>query len=276
MEIINIKERANKIIDTINEKITIIENCEGMLPEIEKAEVALLMNDGRTYTLETLLSLDQRTDLMYDIRSKIMDNMNLAAAELMKISSAEEAPALATARQEQELEEQENAEEYQIEDLLEEQAEAEPEVPQEVPKMVKVLKKPSEKPSKSKMTIEEVQQMVNKGMTKDQIAEHYGYKCTEGVRKFIKDNNIVPAEKALELQEVEKEARAAGKSYGQLVAEQSMKANARPLTADDIPVIRQKYTNGNITIGELATELGTSKLLLHAFIEKNHLVRKKW
>ena len=271
MEIINIKERANKIIDTINEKITIIENCEGMLPEIEKAEVALLMNDGRTYTLEILLSLDQRTDLMYDIRRKIMDNMNMAAAELMRISSAEEAPTLATARQELELEETENREEHQIEELLEEQA-AEP--PQEEAKTAKAPKK-SEKPGKSKMTIKEVQQMVNKGMTKEQIAEHYGYKCTEGVRKFIKDNKIVPEEKAPQLQEVEEKARAAGKSYGQLVAEQSMKNSTRALTADDIPVIRKKYTNGDITIGELATELGTSKILLYAFIEKNHLVRKK-
>ena len=89
--------------------------------------------------------------------------------------------------------------------------------------------------------------MLKDGYSVQEIAREYGYKTTNAVDNFCKENKI----------------------NIQLYVQNS----SRQLTAEDIPQIKALYTDGPFNLTETAAELNVSKKQLRAFVEENHIMK---
>lgn len=105
---------------------------------------------------------------------------------------------------------------------------------------------------KCRMDIGEVRQMLKDGYGVGDIQKHYGYKTKQSVENFLKKNSI------------------------------NMKlyraGTYREVTEADEGMITALYTSGKFSLRETAAELGTSKKLLYAYLQKHPKlipVRKK-
>ena len=243
---------ANEVVDKIYEKIGEIDNCKAVLKNLETAEVSLVMPDGNIASLSPALGTEQKAELLYNIRSMVKHNIDSAALFLEGLSSGRRVPEpelpFVTVGS--------SAPEYEPMMALEPeptpeftyQGENFPVAQEEQKKAMKAGGKPS------KMTVEEVKQMLIDGYTPEDIAKHYEYKTVQTVYNFISKNKL------------KLDVLTAGND------------KARDLTEKDIPQIRALYTNGPMNLTETAAELNTTKKKLREFCEQNHLlkIKKDW
>lgn len=96
---------------------------------------------------------------------------------------------------------------------------------------------------KSRMDVAEVKRMLKDGYGVEDIQKHYGYKTKRSVEGFLKKNGINT------------------KIY--------MAGAYREVTEADEGTITALYTSGRFSLRETAVELGTSKKLLYAYLQKH-------
>lgn len=244
----NIINGALELNAKINEKISEIDNCEAFIKKLDEGNLSLLMPEGEIIDLAPAITLEQKADIMYSIRSLARANIESAISFLERVSGNEPELPFVTVPQnttsEPEYEPMMALEpEMTPEDYSYAKEYKEPKIPAEVKRKVPV----------SKMTVAAVEQMFRDGYTVEDIAKHYEYKTTQTVYNFIKKNNI---------------------KVKNLIQGNSSKT----LTEANIPEIRAMYTEGPHNLADTAWELGVTKKTLHEFCMKHHLmkVKKDW
>lgn len=245
----NIINGALELNAKINEKISEIDNCEAFIRKLDEGNLSLLMPEGEIIDLAPAITLEQKADIMYSIRSLARANIESAISFLERVSDNEPELPFVTVPQnttsEPEYEPMMALEpEMTPEDYFYAKEYKEPKIPAEAKRKVPV----------SKMTVATVEQMFKDGYTVADVAEHYGYKTTQTVYNFINKNGI------------KVKVLTAGND------------TAKELTEANIPEIRALYTDGPMNLTDAAWELGTTKKKLHDFCMKHHLmkVKKDW
>lgn len=206
-EINEVIDGAKQVVNGIYEQISRIDSCNAVLKVMDNAEVSLLQEDGNLVDTSSALTVEQRADVLYNMRCMIKGNIDEAAAALEAVQNAGKKPAA-----------------------------------------VQTVKKNNQPPErKSRMDKGTVLQLLKDGYSTQDIADRYGYKTTKTVDNFCKTNKINV------------------KLYTQ--------HSDRQLTEEDIPQIKELYTNGPFNLTETAAELNVSKKQLRAFVEENHIVK---
>lgn len=223
---------AKQVVNGIYEQISRIDSCNAVLKVMDNAEVSLLQEDGNLVDTSSALTVEQRADVLYNMRCMIKGNIDEAAAALEAVQNAGKKPAADTAAG------QDMSSENVKAAVAEETEDAEQ--PHDAPE------KPKSK-RKSRLDKDKVLQMLKDGYSVQEIAREYGYKTTNAVDNFCRENKI----------------------NIQLYVQNS----SRQLTAEDIPQIKALYTNGPFNLTETAAELNVSKKQLRAFVEENHIVK---
>ena len=245
----NIINGALELNAKINEKISEIDNCEAFIKKLDEGNLSLLMPEGEIIDLAPAITLEQKADIMYSIRSLARANIESAISFLERVSGNEPELPFVTVPQN-------TTSEPEYEPMMALEPEPTPAdftfdkdsektiVPKTVKKHVPT----------SKMTVAAVEQMFKDGYTVEDIAKHYEYKTTQTVYNFINKNNI---------------------KYKVLTAGND---TAKDLTEANIPEIRAMYTDGPMNLADTAWELGTTKKKLHDFCMKHHLmkIKKDW
>lgn len=232
-EINEVLAGAKQVVNGIYEQIGRIDSCNAVLKVMDNAEVSLLQEDGNLVDTSSALTVEQRADVLYNMRCMIKGNIDEAAAALEAVQNAGKKPAA--------------AEYTQPEDTHEDDAAEDAEEPEADTAAVQTIKKNNQPPErKSKMDKDTVLQLLKDGYSIQDIADRYGYKTTKTVDNFCKANKINT------------------KLYERI---------NRQLTETDIPQIRALYTDGPFNLTQTAEELGVSKKQLRAFVEENHLVK---
>lgn len=233
---------AKQVVNGIYEQIGRIDSCNAVLKVMDDAEVTLLREDGELVDTSSALTVGQRTDILYNMRRMIKDNIEDAAAALEAVQNAEKAdvPVDTTAGNvKQDTAAVQDMSSENVKAAVAEETE-DAEQPHDAPE------KPKSK-RKSRLDKDKVLQMLKDGYSVQEIAREYGYKTTNAVDNFCKENKI----------------------NIQLYVQNS----SRQLTAEDIPQIKALYTDGSFNLTETAAELNVSKKQLRAFVEENHLVK---
>ena len=235
----NIINEAMELNAKINEKISEIDNCEAFIRKLDEGNLSLLMPEGEIIDLAPAITLEQKADIMYSIRSLARANIESAVTFLERVSGKEpELPFVTVPNPE--------PEEVPVEVIPDVEPLAvefkEPEKKAVVPAAVKKYV------PTSKMTIAAVEQMFRDGYTVEDIAKHYEYKTTQTVYNFIKKNNIK-------------------------VKNLTQGNSSKTLTEANIPEIRAMYTEGPHNLADTAWELGVTKKTLHEFCLKHNLMR---
>lgn len=232
-EINEVIDGAKQVVNGIYEQIGRIDSCNAVLKVMDNAEVSLLQEDGNLVDTSSALTVEQRADVLYNMRCMIKGNIDEAAAALEAVQNAGKKPAA--------------AEYTQPADAHEDDAAEDAEEPEADTVAVQTVKKNNQPPErKSKMDKDTVLQLLKDGYSTQDIADRYGYKTTKTVDNFCKANKINT------------------KLY---------ERSDRQLTETDIPQIRELYTDGPFNLTQTAGELGVSKKQLRAFVEENHLVK---
>lgn len=223
-EINEVIDGAKQVVNGIYEQIGRIDSCNAVLKVMDDAEVTLLREDGELVDTSSALTVGQRADILYNMRCMIKGNIDEAASALEAVQNAGKAdvPTDTTAGN---INQDTAAVDEAIEDA--------PEKPK--------LKR------KSRLDKDKVLQMLKDGYSVQEIAREYGYKTTNAVDNFCKENKI----------------------NIQLYVQNS----SRQLTAEDIPQIKALYTDGPFNLTETAAELNVSKKQLRAFVEENHIMK---
>lgn len=231
-EINEVIDGAKQVVNGIYEQIGRIDSCNAVLKVMDNAEVSLLQEDGNLVDTSSALTVEQRADVLYNMRCMIKGNIDEAAAALEAVQNAGKKPAADTAAG------QDMSSENVKAAVAEETEDAEQ--PHDAPE------KPKSK-RKSRLDKDKVLQMLKDGYSVQEIAREYGYKTTNAVDNFCRENKI----------------------NIQLYVQNS----SRQLTAEDIPQIKALYTNGPFNLTETAAELNVPKKQLRAFVEENHIVK---
>lgn len=226
---------ANEVVTKIYAKIGEIDNCKAVLKNLENAELSLLMPEGELAELRPALDDEQMKEVKFILECMINARIE-CAAEFLENVSGQKSP-----KKEPAIKEWEPTMALEPEMTPEDYPKEKPVVPKEVKRKVPT----------SKMTVAAVEQMFRDGYTVEDIAEHYGYKTIQTVNNFINKNNIKVK-----------------------VLTQGNDA-AKELTEKNIPEIRAMYTDGPMSLGDTAAELGTTKKKLHDFCTKHHLHKVK-
>lgn len=244
----NIINGALELNAKINEKISEIDNCEAFIKKLDEGNLSLLMPEGEIIDLAPAITLEQKADIMYSIRSLARANIESAISFLERVSGNEPELPFVTVPQN-------TTSEPEYEPMMALEPEPTPadftfDKDLEKPIVTATVKK--HVPT-SKMTVAAVEQMFKDGYTVEDIAKHYEYKTTQTVYNFIKKNNI---------------------KVKNLIQGNSSKI----LTEANIPEIRAMYTEGPHNLADTAWELGVTKKTLHEFCMKHHLmkVKKDW
>lgn len=170
-------DRANKLVESIYEKINIIENGEMMLKTMDTVNGIYLGKDDEVFKIEnSMLSVDQQAEIMYAIRDMILGNMDDAERVLDRMSGASEEATIPAFEPKEEVKE----------------------VKEEVKEEVKPLEMP-EKPKKVKhvLTDDDIpvikEKFTNGEFTLTQMAAELG--CTKSeLKKFTETNHLVKKE----------------------------------------------------------------------------------
>lgn len=236
METNRIIEASKKVVTDIYEQIGVIEGCNVMLATLDSSKISLLDDEGVLASLEPALSMEQQAEVMYSIRQLLKGNIHQAELKLQELSGMSK-PTEAVLQDTVSIpEELGNPEPITMEP---------PKVtaPDDAEKKVKYI-------PKSKMDADLVRQMLKDGYSVKDIQEYYGYKCEQTVYNFIRDNKI---------------------SVKNCTAGND---TAKQLTEQDIPQIQALYTKGPFNLRDTAAEIGTTKKILHEFLQKYpHLVK---
>ena len=158
---------AKQVVNGIYEQISRIDSCNAVLKVMDNAEVSLLQEDGNLVDTSSALTVEQRADVLYNMRCMIKGNIDEAAAALEAVQNAGKKPV--------EVEEPEA-------DTAAGQDEA----------AVQTVKKANTQPPerKSRMDKGTVLQLLKDGYSIQDIADRYGYKTTKTVDNFCKANKI--------------------------------------------------------------------------------------
>ena len=166
-EINEVIDGAKQVVNGIYEQIGRIDSCNAVLKVMDNAEVPLLQEDGNLVDTSSALTVEQRADVLYNMRCMIKGNIDEAAAALEAVQNAGKKPV--------EVEEPEA-------DTAAGQDEA----------AVQTVKKANTQPPerKSRMDKGTVLQLLKDGYSIQDIADRYGYKTTKTVDNFCKANKI--------------------------------------------------------------------------------------
>ena len=160
-EINEVIEGAKQVVNGIYEQIGRIDSCNAVLKVMDNAEVSLLQEDGNLVDTSSALTVEQRADVLYNMRCMIKGNIDEAAAALEAVQNAGKKP---------------------VEDAEEPEADT---------AAVQTIKKNNQPPErKSKMDKDTVLQLLKDGYSIQDIADRYGYKTTKTVDNFCKANKI--------------------------------------------------------------------------------------
>lgn len=165
-EINEVIDGAKQVVNGIYEQISRIDSCNAVLKVMDNAEVTLLQEDGNLVDTSSALTVEQRADVLYNMRCMIKGNIDEAAAALEAVQSAGKKPA---------------AEEPEADTAAGQDTAA-----------VQTIKKANPQPPerKSKMDKDTVLQLLKDGYSVHDIADRYGYKTTKTVDNFCKANKI--------------------------------------------------------------------------------------
>lgn len=227
---------AKQVVNGIYEQIGRIDSCNAVLKVMDDAEVTLLREDGELVDTSSALTVGQRADILYNMRCMIKGNIDEAASALEAVQNAGKAdvPTDTTAGNI-------NQDTAAVQDMPSENVKAAvDEAIEDAPEKPKLKRK-------SRLDKDKVLQMLKDGYSVQEIAREYGYKTTNAVDNFCKENKI----------------------NIQLYVQNS----SRQLTAEDIPQIKELYTDGPFNLTETAAELNVSKKQLRAFVEENHIMK---
>lgn len=160
-EINEVIDGAKQVVNGIYEQIGRIDSCNAVLKVMDNAEVSLLQEDGNLVDTSSALTVEQRADVLYNMRCMIKGNIDEAAAALEAVQNAGKKPAADTAAG------QDTA-------------------------AVQTIKKANTQPPerKSRMDKGTVLQLLKDGYSIQDIADRYGYKTTKTVDNFCKANKI--------------------------------------------------------------------------------------
>lgn len=235
-EINEVIDGAKQVVNGIYEQIGRIDSCNAVLKVMDNAEVTLLQEDGNLVDTSSALTVEQRADVLYNMRCMIKGNIDEAAAALEAVQNAGKKPVKAADTHADET--AEDAEDPETDTAAVQDDAA-----------VQTVKKANHQPPerKSRMDKDTVLQLLKDGYSIQDIADRYGYKTTKTVDNFCKANKINV------------------KLY--------TRDGEKQLTEADIPQIRALYTAGPFNLTQTAGELGVSKKQLRAFVEENHLVK---
>lgn len=152
---------AKQVVNGIYEQISRIDSCNAVLKVMDNAEVSLLQEDGNLVDTSSALTVEQRADVLYNMRCMIKGNIDEAAAALEAVQNAGKKPAADTAAG------QDTA-------------------------AVQTIKKANPQPPerKSRMDKDTVLQLLKDGYSIQDIADRYGYKTTKTVDNFCRANKI--------------------------------------------------------------------------------------
>lgn len=169
-EINEVIDGAKQVVNGIYEQISRIDSCNAVLKVMDNAEVSLLQEDGNLVDTSSALTVEQRADVLYNMRCMIKGNIDEAAAALEAVQNAGKKPGAA-----------EDAEEPEA-DTAAVQDEA----------AVQTIKKANHQPPerKSRMDKDTVLQLLKDGYSVNDIADRYGYKTNKTVDNFCKANKI--------------------------------------------------------------------------------------
>lgn len=241
-EINEVIDGAKQVVNGIYEQIGRIDSCNAVLKVMDNAEVSLLQEDGNLVDTSSALTVEQRADVLYNMRCMIKGNIDEAAAALEAVQIAGKKPEAALATEDTQSSDMHD-------DAMEDAEEPEADTAAGQDKAaVQTIKKANHQPPerKSRMDKDTVLQLLKDGYSVQDIAGRYGYKTTKTVDNFCKANKINT------------------KLY---------ERSDRQLTEADIPQIRELYTDGPFNLTQTAGELGVSKKQLRAFVEEKHLVK---
>lgn len=165
-EINEVIDGAKQVVNGIYEQISRIDSCNAVLKVMDNAEVTLLQEEGNLVDTSSALTVEQRADVLYNMRCMIKGNIDEAAAALEAVQSAGKKPA---------------AEEPEADTAAGQDTAA-----------VQTIKKANPQPPerKSKMDKDTVLQLLKDGYSVHDIADRYGYKTTKTVDNFCKANKI--------------------------------------------------------------------------------------
>lgn len=166
-EINEVIDGAKQVVNGIYEQIGRIDSCNAVLKVMDNAEVSLLQEDGNLVDTSSALTVEQRADVLYNMRCMIKGNIDEAAAALEAVQNAGKKPAAA------------------------EEPEADTAAGQDTA-AVQTIKKANHQPPerKSRMDKDTVLQLLKDGYSVQDIASRYGYKTTKTVDNFCKANKI--------------------------------------------------------------------------------------
>ena len=165
-EINEVIEGAKQVVNGIYEQIGRIDSCNAVLKVMDNAEVSLLQEDGNLVDTSSALTVEQRADVLYNMRCMIKGNIDEAAAALEAVQNAGKKPA---------------AEEPEADTAAGQDTAA-----------VQTIKKANPQPPerKSRMDKDTVLQLLKDGYSVNDIADRYGYKTNKTVDNFCKANKI--------------------------------------------------------------------------------------
>lgn len=168
-EINEVIDGAKQVVNGIYEQISRIDSCNAVLKVMDNAEVSLLQEDGNLVDTSSALTVEQRADVLYNMRCMIKGNIDEAAAALEAVQNAGKKPA----------------------DTHAADAAEDAEEPGADTAAVQTVKKNNQPPErKSKMDKGTVLQLLKDGYSTQDIADRYGYKTTKTVDNFCKTNKI--------------------------------------------------------------------------------------
>lgn len=168
-EINEVLAGAKQVVNGIYEQIGRIDSCNAVLKVMDNAEVSLLQEDGNLVDTSSALTVEQRADVLYNMRCMIKGNIDEAAAALEAVQNAGKKPA----------------------DTHAADAAEDAEEPGADTAAVQTVKKNNQPPErKSKMDKDTVLQLLKDGYSIQEIAGRYGYKTTKTVDNFCKANKI--------------------------------------------------------------------------------------
>lgn len=255
----NVIDGALALVNRINEQVRVIERCNITMEHIKNAELFLL-SEEEFQELEGV-SVEQMEMIKAYISGMLEANVSEAERFLQNLQEPKEKIAEhATECEEmksheskekmhevQEAERSRQAEEIEppVKTLDEVQAEAQAAGMSYGQYMQKVG---SCTGATRKMTVGDLENELAAGLSISQIARKYGYSNASSIINAISKHDI----------------DVKGLTNGQ---------SPYRVTEDDIPRIRELYTEGNKNLTETASRLGVTKKTLKAFVDANHLTK---
>lgn len=253
----NIVSDALALVDKINEKVGIIERCNITMDKLQNCEISLLLPEGELQEIDGA-TVEQLVDIKFYIIDILSGNVEAAENFLQSLQS-EKTPDPVEPEEEvseetrqkmkeaMEAEQSRQAEEIEhpIKTIDEVQAEAQAagmsygQYMQKVGSCTGAIRK---------MTVGDLENELEAGLSISQIARKYGYSNASSIINAISKHDI----------DVKKITN------GQ---------SPYRVTEEDIPRIRELYTEGNKNLTETASRLGVTKKTLKAFVDEHHLTK---